>query len=509
MISFCKPWPLAFAALCVSLSFWFAAEPVLADTASTQVVQITIDPGTVLAPVTSLSFGINTSVYDSHLMDPIVSSLIKQAGFTVMRFPGGSTSDEYHWKSNTYTPQVANGKPGSVAPGNNFDHFIALAHASAAEPITTVNYGSNSSRTGGGDPGEAAAWVAYAKQKHDNVRYWEIGNEVYGNGFYGADWETDLHAPKDGAPEGSRKNNPLLGPTAYGKNVAAFVRAMKAKDSGIKIGAVLTAPGNWPDSVAPNWNCHVLKGCGSDIDFAIIHVYPQNPGGESDVQLLGAPSKNAAVIAALRPLLQQYCGRQIPIFVTESNSVSSQPGKQSVSQVNALFAADDVLSWIAAGAANVDWWQLHNGPTTNANNSPLLFGDARFGDYGVLMNGGSPEPFANTPQRTYYALQMVHDFAAPGTELLKTSTSDSTVSAYTIRDKLHGDDGYSLLIINTSLTNSYELQFTPPAGTFALAGILSSYTANDSGGRSRGERHSCQHSTASRNKALLNIQSLA
>ena len=28
------------------------------------------------------------------------------------------------------------------------------------------------------------------------VKYWEIGNEVYGNGHYGADWEADNHADK-------------------------------------------------------------------------------------------------------------------------------------------------------------------------------------------------------------------------------------------------------------------------------------------------------------------------
>ncbi len=444
----------AFALLAGIVSSSFDA-PALADSAPAPVVQITIDPQTILAPVTDLSFGINTSVYDAHLMDPVVSGLIRQAGFTVMRYPGGSTSDEYHWQSNSYTPQTKNGKPGSVASSNDFDHFIQLAHASGAEPIVTVNYGSNSARTGGGDPDEAAAWVAYAKQKRDHVQYWEVGNEIYGNGFYGADWETDLHAPKDGVPESSRKNNPLLGPTAYGKNVAAFVRAMKAKDAGIKIGAVLTAPGNWPDGVAPDWNSHVLLECGRDIDFAIIHVYPQNPGGESDVQLLGAPSKNAATIAALRPLLQQYCGRQIPIFVTEANSVSSNPGKQSVSQVNALFAADDVLSWIEAGAANVDWWQLHNGPTTNANNSPQLFGDASFGDYGVLMNGDSPEPVANRPQRSYFGFAMLHLFAESGDCLVRASSDSSDLAVYATT-AMHGRQ-CDLLLINKSSTHTIRV----------------------------------------------------
>ena len=74
---------------------------------------------------------------------------------------------------------------------------MSVAQAAGAQPVITVNYGSNSAGTGGGDPNEAAAWVRYANStKHYGVSYWEIGNEVYGNGTYGANWETDLHAQK-------------------------------------------------------------------------------------------------------------------------------------------------------------------------------------------------------------------------------------------------------------------------------------------------------------------------
>ncbi|QJS99215.1 hypothetical protein G9272_01870 [Streptomyces asoensis] len=32
--------------------------------------------------------------------------------------------------------------------------------------------------------------------KRYGVKYWEIGSEFYGNGLYGATWETDHHASR-------------------------------------------------------------------------------------------------------------------------------------------------------------------------------------------------------------------------------------------------------------------------------------------------------------------------
>src|SRR5436190_1896173 len=81
-----------------------------------------------------------------------------------------------------------------------------------------------------------AAWVRYANvTKGYGAKYWEIGNEIYGNGHYGADWEADSHPAKT--------------PVEYANNVVAYADAMKAVDPSVKIGAVLTTPANWPDAV--------------------------------------------------------------------------------------------------------------------------------------------------------------------------------------------------------------------------------------------------------------------
>jgi len=152
-----------------------------------------------------------------------------------------------------------------------------LVAPSGAKPVITVNYGSNLNNNGGGQPSTAASWVQYANVTNNyGIKYWEIGNEIVGNGYFGTslDWEYDLH-DLDQTPA-NRVGNPALSPTAYGTNAAAFIKAMKAVDPTIKCGIgvfwqswlttydrdVLTAISN------------ALQGSGYTLDFVIYHWYP-------------------------------------------------------------------------------------------------------------------------------------------------------------------------------------------------------------------------------------------
>ena len=142
--------------------------------------QVTVNAAAPLGTIPTTAYGVNTAVWDGSLLDPAVPSLLTQAGATVLRYPGGSTSDDYHWQTHSLTDG------GYLVPGDNFDGFMGVAQAAGATPVITVNYGSNAAGTGGGDPSEAAAWVDYANNvKHYGVKYWEIGNEIYGNAEYG------------------------------------------------------------------------------------------------------------------------------------------------------------------------------------------------------------------------------------------------------------------------------------------------------------------------------------
>ncbi len=417
-----------------------ALTPVRASRAArAEVVSVSVDATRSLGKIPETAFGINNAVWDGLLLDPALPGLLSRAGVRVMRYPGGSTSDVYHWQTNTTEPGQS-----YANPNNTFDAFMGVVRATGAQAMITANYGS-------GTPEEAAAWVRYANvTKGYGVRYWEIGNEVYGNGSYGADWEYDLHTEK--------------GPAAYARNCLDFIRAMKAEDPTIRIGVVLTMPGDWPDGVvAPgdtmDWNHTVLSIVGGQIDFADVHWYAQQPGQESDSGLLASTSLIPGKVATLRSLIEQYCGSrasQVQIMLTETNSVAYNPGKQTVSLVNALFLADSYMDWLERGVANVDWWDTHNGPFAGGNNSPDLYGSADYGDYGVLSTGGSSdgvsEPPAETPFPPYYGLRMLTKLGVSGDEMVSSSSSSSLVTAHSV---LQADGDLALMLVNKDPSRGY------------------------------------------------------
>ena len=63
--------------------------------------------------------GIGTAVYDGNLMDAAVPGLISNAGYNIVRYPGGSYADIYHWQTNTATGGAF------VNSADTFDNFMS------------------------------------------------------------------------------------------------------------------------------------------------------------------------------------------------------------------------------------------------------------------------------------------------------------------------------------------------------------------------------------------------
>ncbi|GAA1941442.1 cellulose-binding protein [Kitasatospora viridis] len=416
----------------------------VASAAST--VAVTVDAGTSLGTVPSTGVGLNTAVYDPNMNDPKASSLLKAAGIQELRYPGGSDADGYHWQSRTLAEN------GWVAPGTDFDSFMANAKSIGAQPIITANYGS-------GTPQEAADWVKYANvTKGYGVKYWEIGNEVYGNGHYqnGNGWEYDTHADKS--------------PTEYANNLVAYAQAMKAVDPTVKIGAVLTTPGGYPDGTvgagdSADWNNTVLSIAGKSIDFVIVHWYP---GGTGAADLLNTPDRIPGITSALRSLIAKYAGARaasMEIAVTETDGDFS-PAKTS--QAAALYAPDTYMSWFEHGAVNVDWWDLHNGP----GKPSTVNGETDYMDEGVLSSGtctgGSPcEPALETPFPTYWGIRSLTALAHPGDTMVKSSSANASVAVHAVRT---ANGGLNVMLINKDPQNAAQVSlsyagYTPAPGS--------------------------------------------
>jgi hypothetical protein len=416
-----------------------AAGPELAPAANpTATVAVNATAGLATIPATGV--GMSTAVYDGYMTDAPVPTLLKAAGVGALRYPGGSYSDIFNWQTNTAAG-------GYDAPNTSFANFMTLASATGAQPVITANYGS-------GTPALAAAWVQNANvTNHYGIKYWEIGNEVYGNGYYGSQWENDTHAAKS--------------PTAYANNWLQYDAAMKAVDPTIKVGVVLTTPGFWPDGIVGSgstmdWNHTVLSIIGANADFVIVHYYP---GGSSAANMLTDTSDIAGITSAVRSEVNQYAGgnaRNVQIAVTETNSsidLDTQPG--------ALFAADNYTTWLENGITNVDWWNTHNGAGTPST----VNGVADYDDQGVLSNGsaadGVTEPAPETPFASYYGIQMLSRLGSPGDELVGTSSSQSLVKAHAVR---RADGDLDVLLINEDPTNAYTVNlgytgFTPTTAT--------------------------------------------
>jgi hypothetical protein len=404
----------------------------------TAAVAVTVNVRAALAKVPETGIGTNHAIWDANLGTDQTADLLKDAGVKLLRYPGGSYSDIYHWADHT-------APGGYVAPNTDFDTFMRGVRRTGAQPMVTANYGTGTAQ-------EAAAWVRQANViKGYGVKYWEIGNENYGNGHYGANWEADDHADKS--------------PAEYARHVVAYADAMKAVDPTIKIGAVLTTPANWPDGIVAagddgTWNKVVLSAAGPKIDFVILHWYP------------GALDKAGHVpdlIQLTREQIAKYAGagaERIGIAMTEFNTGSSSTG--TTTQPGALAAADAYATLLANGVFTVDWWNVHNGIGTVTQ----VAGHTDYGDFGLLSSGSCTsdgsvcEPALNTPFAPYYALQMTSRFARPGDQFVRAATDQPKVTAHAAR-RPNGD--LAVLLINSSADTSYPVAidysgFRPASG---------------------------------------------
>ena len=488
------------------ITFYVDDVSLIAIPAPTQ-VQLTVNPQSAIRTIDPRIYGINLAIWDSHLASPDTASALASMGIGALRFPGGSSSDDYDWQTNR-SPSRQYQFP------NNAATFAKVIEAQSAQAFVTVNYGS-------GTPQQAAAWVAYYNASASGTaaigidsmgrdwktagfwaslraasplpaddgcnflrishpapfafKYWEIGNECYGK------WENDLHGAAGSGLTGAPHD-------AYTYAVAfqSYYNQMRAVDPTIHIGAVAPAGenayGNHTRSV-PNPNeanathsgwtpllLATLKSLGVTPHFLVYHTYAQEPGDESDAFLLQAGAKLQSDAPDLRKMITDYfgsSGTSIELDMTELNSVSSNPGKQSTSLVNALFMADALGNLASTEFNTCIWWDLRNGGGGQQNNNPLLYGWRQYGDYGVLSsrnNFGHPATFPN-----FYAEKLLTHWGRGGDTVVSATSSYILLSIYAAK---LADGGLSLLVINknpvTDLPARINLNnFTPASSTVA------------------------------------------
>ncbi|MGH9563278.1 MAG: hypothetical protein ACRD3S_17625, partial [Terracidiphilus sp.] len=249
----------------------------------TQTVTVSIQSGVTVNPanagiaVTNQIMGLNMAVwYDFTVNTQTIVNSFKNTGIAALRWPGGSTSDDYHWNGgNTTNPGTGVPPTPSTCqgqyqnPNTNYLSFINVLESSIAngfDVALTANYGTNAVCNGGGNPQEAANWVAYAYANGGKVSHVTVGNEEYGT------WEVDMH-------------NPAHDPTTYAASVAGtsgYYNLIKAQSSTTQVGVAVDAQNG---CCTANWDSTVLSNAKGYYDFVEFHYYAQDPPGENDTYL--------------------------------------------------------------------------------------------------------------------------------------------------------------------------------------------------------------------------------
>ena len=425
-------------------------------------IQIAIDPqAPQLATVSKDIFGANlTSSMDFTTGNSnfgATVSTFQGANFGMVRWPLALLSDYYHWQTNSFS-SCAQTAWGPLLSRTPFDDFMQnIAKPLGLDLNITVNYGSNDTCTGGGDPNEAASWVDYANnQKHYGIKYWTIGNEeYYGDPTLG----TTLSTPDFNV---SSSDPPSQGSLTYANLVATqFYPFMKAKDPSIQIGVDLVVPDNNASDRTTLWDTTVLAN--AQFDFVEVHWYGASPGNVaiSDSDLLNSgDSYFIPAIAQLKSELLAAGKPNIPIFVGEWGVPGPNGSSQDITIVGALYSAIVFGEMTKAGIGMAGIWTGFDSGPCNSSSSGNYSWQSWFTPslFEAIAGGTNPacpsitQPAYGTAFPRANAIQLVQAAFKPGDAVFSPAVSSSlkSVKAYVTRRS----SGYGMLLVNTDQNNA-------------------------------------------------------
>lgn len=366
---------------------------------------VTVDMSKVLTKVSRNIYGNNTNLWMGQMIsEPALLGYISDLSPNILRGPGGSLSDVYFWNA------PANEQPGDVPDsiyenntlGNygywygqnrqdwtlSIDNYYQLLSATNTTGILVVNYGY--ARYGlSADPVATAAHLAADWVRYDNGRtkYWEIGNECYGN--WEAGYRIDPAKNKDGQPE-------IITGILYGTHFKVFADSMRAAASEIGkqiyIGAVVldAAPPSWADNTNQTWNQAVFSTAGKEADFFVVHDYFTSYNTNSSVSdiLATATELPGAAMTYLKSQMATYNVDKKPIAMTEWN-IQAVGSKQAVSNIAGLHAVITLAEFIKNEFGEASRWDLAN--AWNNGDDMGLFNNSK-GDAGPGEANWNPRP---------------------------------------------------------------------------------------------------------------------
>jgi hypothetical protein len=390
----------------------------------------------------------------------VIQPLLKAASFKEIHYSGGVNANQYDWASNT---DITNCNAGNSTDGQTFAEFssgdacvqtdpLSFSKLSAdardlgAQTFATVNYGT-------GAPASAGAWVTQAATTPgQQVAQWEIGNEDYGC------WEPDQYLPD--CPGTNTAANMTAMANSYATEAAAYIQAMQTADPTAKIGVPWAFNGSVGGAAVNNntiWNDKLQQADGASISFVDAHWYPfsfgyvnNTPTGNfaSDQQVIQSVKQIPGEMSTIKNELAAD-GSNAAVVIGETG-VSYLPTKAVCAPAGALFAAGDVLEWLAAGAQSVNWWVMDTNTNDNFPSGPCQPDEGMFTSPSNL-NTTSPQPL--TP---YYGYLLASALAQPNAQLSSLATSSSDVLAF---QSALPSGKTAVALINTNTSSSRTVTF--------------------------------------------------
>jgi hypothetical protein len=395
---------------------------------------IRVDADVVLTKVSKYLFGANSNLWMGQIVtQPTLMQYIKDLSPNVIRGPAGSLSDQYFFNTDTQPADVPdtllNGTGGSSAAnywfGQNtqswtldIDNYYSLLQQTSSVGLQTVNFAY--SRYGlSADPVAAAAHLAAEWVRYDNGRtkFWEIGNEDYGNWEAGFVVDTSLS---------HYVQPPTITGMLYGENFLVFADSMRAAAQSlgltIQIGAILLPTVVSGGNEIANWNQGVLAGAGNSPDFYIVHdyypdeAYEQNsPGSQILDDAISMPNTDMTYLSGNIPA----GGNSMkPIAMTEFN-ITSQGSQQQVSFVNGMAGVLTVGELMKNHFGQGSRWDLAN--SWAGGNDQGMFNNSEAGE------NDPNEPNWN-PRACFYPLYFFQRFM--GDRLVSSTSTDTSILAY-------------------------------------------------------------------------------
>jgi len=410
-------------------------KPAFTETAAPASASITVtaDASDIITKIPLSEFGTNGVWWmGPTITEPAAVTHITNLHPHIIRFPGGSSSDAYFWNA----PEGVNPADAPALLKNaagvdsdpyyrqgkstlnwqcSIDNYYALLQQTNNQGIITVNFGYSRYGTSA-DPVAAAAHLAADWVRYDNGRtkYWEVGNENYGDWEWGYRINTALN--KDGQPE-------FLTGALYAKHFNVFVDSMKkaATEIGktIYIGAVASEapPEAWQTNTTKTWNIGMMPATNSKADFYVAHNYftPYDQNSNAAVILSSALTVPGTMMTYITQTLQANGATVKPVVMDEWN-MWAKDSKQQVSNTSGLFAVLVMGEALKNKYGMSARWDLMNG-WSNGN------------DHGMFSSGDEPGIAKWSPRPSFYYMYFFQKCL--GDRLVSsTVTGSSDIKAY-------------------------------------------------------------------------------